>query len=148
MAVLWLALACIESCFVVLGCETAPSAAVRGAGQGQVPCLLTVGQPAVSSHAHGAAVALSLHAVQVRGQPGVQALQGVDSLAVHLLACTGSRAELRELLQQPTHALLGPLQPVLEAHGCLDALGLLQAARGHSQLALSTWQVWGTLAGA
>ena len=76
----------------------------------------------------------------MRRQPGVAALQGVDSLAVHLLACAGSRAELRELLQQPGQALLSAVQPVLEAQQCLDALGLLQAARGHSQPALSTWQ--------
>ena len=79
--------------------------------------------------------------MQLRSQPGVEALPGVDTLALHLLASTGARAELRELLQQPTQALLAALQPVLEAQGCLDALGQLQAARGHSQLALSTWQV-------
>lgn len=71
----------------------------------------------------------------------MQALEGVDGLAVHLLACTGSLAELRDLLEQPCQAQLQPLQPVLAEHGCLDALGLLQASHGLSAEALETWKV-------
>ena len=78
---------------------------------------------------------------QVRHEPGVQACEGVDGLAVHLLASTGLIAELRELLEQHCEAQLQPLQPVLTEHGCMDALGLLQAADGLAAEALATWQV-------
>ena len=71
----------------------------------------------------------------------MQAPEGVASLAVNLLARAGCMAELRELLEGPHQALLQPLEPVLREQGCLDALGLLQAASGLSSEALDTWRV-------
>ena len=77
----------------------------------------------------------------MRGQHGVQLLDGIDTLLVQLLVQLGDAAQLSAFAAGRSRAAVeqvaGPLRDARRFH----ALALLHAARGEPEQALELWRV-------
>ncbi|KAK9804448.1 hypothetical protein WJX73_002374 [Symbiochloris irregularis] len=78
--------------------------------------------------------------LQVRGFQGIEALEGVDTLAVHLLTELGGPTKLEALLAGRTSVKLASVGPLLEHSRQWHGLALLHSARGEPRRALDIWQ--------
>lgn len=78
---------------------------------------------------------------QVRRRDGVEALDGVDTLAIHLLALLGWTTELDRLAAGSSGASLESVAPLLQQQGQWHSLAMLSVARGRPEDALQIWKV-------
>lgn len=79
--------------------------------------------------------------MQVRHREGVECLDAIDTLLVHLLADGGDVARLEAFAAAPNQAVLPAVRGALEARGRYHALALLAAGAGNVAAALCLWKV-------
>ena len=79
--------------------------------------------------------------MQVRTREGVEALDGIDTLAVHLLAELGRTTTLESLSSSSNAVDLQAVTPVLQRHQQWHALAILEAANDQATGALDIWKV-------
>ena len=80
---------------------------------------------------------------QVREWEGVEALDGIDTLAVHLLAegTPATASSLSHFAAQPNHVSLLAVERILANRGLVHAMALLCSQHGEPRRALQLWQV-------
>ena len=71
----------------------------------------------------------------------MEALEGLDTLAVHLLTMLGNTAQLERLLSGSNAADLDTVAPALERQGQWHALALLKVSQGYLNDAVRIWKV-------
>lgn len=78
--------------------------------------------------------------VQVRSWEGVEHLDGVDTLLVHLLAEAGAAWALESFAAGPNEARLDCLREPLRRHRRFHVLALLCSNHGDAAAALDLWK--------
>jgi len=78
---------------------------------------------------------------QVRGQEGVQSLEGIDTLLVQLLVQLGDAAQLATLAAGHSRVAVDQVFEPLRDAQRFHALALLHAARDEPEQALELWRV-------